>query len=287
LGLKKFWRDFGDGVLPNPVVEGEGRMRDIIGRIFGADLGGNRVVFFWQEHCRLPGKMLTDRSRIPFVVKIAYTAFVALHVTLNWQAYGPLNFLWFCDVAVLTLLVGLWLESSLLCSIAGVAILLPMGLWIFDLGARVVLGHYVFGFAGYMFDRRVPKDIRILSSFHLWMPLILVSTLRRLGYDRRAIWIQSVLGAVLILVCWFVSAAPPAHGLREAVNINWVYGPSDEAAQTFLPAGVYVGVMIVFYPLLIYLPTHLTLSALFAGRARGGALPFGLQLSERVAMVRL
>jgi hypothetical protein len=230
--------------------------------------------------------MLTDRSRIPLVVKLAYTAFVVVHVALNWQAYGPLNFLWFCDIAVLTLLAALWVESSLLCSIAAVAILLPMGLWIVDLCGRVALGHYIFGFAGYMFDRRVPRQIRILSSFHLWVPLILISTLGRLGYDRRAIWIQSVFGAVLILVCRLISAAPPGHGMHEAVNINWVYGPSEEAAQTFLPPVVYLGVMIVCYPLLIYLPTHLTLSALFAGRSREETLPFGLAVSERVAIVR-
>jgi hypothetical protein len=210
--------------------------------------------------------MLTDRSRIPLLLKLAYTAFVAVHVVLNWQAYGPMNFLWFCDIAVLILLGALWMESRLLVSVAAVAILLPMFLWIFDLGARIVLGHYVFGFAGYMFDRRVPKQIRILSSFHLWLPLVLLWTVSRLGYDRRAMGIQSVFAAVLLVACRLISAAPPGHVGQLGVNINWVYGPSDDAAQTFLPPMVYLGVMIVCYPLLIYLPTHLTLSALFSRR---------------------
>ena len=39
----------------------------------------------------MPGKS----PRIPLSVKLAYTAFVAVHVALTWQAYGPLNFLWF------------------------------------------------------------------------------------------------------------------------------------------------------------------------------------------------
>ena len=205
--------------------------------------------------------------RIPLSLKVAYTAFVAVHVALNWQAYGPLNFLWFCDIAVLTLLLALWTERSLLASIAAVAILLPMGLWAVDLAGRIALGHYIFGFAGYMFDRRVPVQIRVTSSFHLWLPLILLWTLHRLGYDRRALMIQSIFAGALLIACYFISSPPPSHTLHETVNINWVYGPGDDAAQTLLPPAVYLGVMILLYPLLIYLPTHLTLCALFTARS--------------------
>jgi len=218
--------------------------------------------------------MFDKTPRIPLSLKLAYTAFVVVHATLNWQAYGPLNFLWFCDIALLTLLVALWAESSLLASIAAVAILLPMGLWAVDLAARIVLGHYIFGFAGYMFDRRVPVQIRILSSFHLWVPVVLLRTLQRLGYDRRAMGIQSVFAAVLLVVCRLISSPPPSHYLHECANINWVYGPSDNAPQTYFPPVVYLGMMIVLYPLLIYLPTHMVLSALFGGRtARSGEEP--------------
>ena len=224
----------------------------------------------------MPGKI----QRIPLSLKLAYTAFCTVHVALNWQAYGPLNFLWFCDIAVLTLLAALWTERSLLASIAGVAILLPMGLWIIDLAGRIGLGHYIFGFAGYMFDRQVSVQIRVTSSFHLWLPVILLWTLNRLGYDRRALGIQSVFAAVLLIGCYFISSPPPSHGLHETVNINWVYGPGDDGAQTFVPPGVYLGVMILLYPGLIYLPTHLTLCALFGGRSRRSV---GLSVSGVVA----
>jgi hypothetical protein len=210
--------------------------------------------------------MPDTNSRIPLPLKLAYTAFVAVHVALNWQAYGPLNFLWFCDIAVLTLLLALWTESSLLTSIAAVSILLPMMLWAVDLAGRIALGHYIFGFAGYMFDRRVPREIRITSTFHLWLPLLIFSTLRRLGYDRRALIIQSIFGAFLLITCHLISSPPPSHTMHESVNINWVYSPSDDAPQTFLPPMLYLATMILLYPLLVYLPTHLTLSALFSRR---------------------
>ena len=206
-------------------------------------------------------------SRIPLPLKLAYTAFCVVHVVLNWQAYGALNFLWFCDIAVLTLLVALWCESSLLASIAAVEILLPMMLWGVDLAARIALGHYIFGFAGYMFDRRVPVQIRVLSSFHLWVPVVLLRTLQRLGYDRRAMGIQSVFSAVLLVVCRLVSSPPPSHYLHECVNINWVYGPADSGPQTYFPPVIYLGMMMVLYPVLIYLPTHMVLSALFTCRS--------------------
>src|SRR5580692_10860366 len=132
--------------------------------------------FFGRYFWRSVLEMFDKTPRIPLSLKLAYTAFVVVHASLNWHAYGPLNFLWFCDIALLTLLVALWAENSLLASIAAVAILLPMALWAFDLAARITLGHYIFGFAGYMFDRRVPVQIRILSSFHLWVPVVLLRT---------------------------------------------------------------------------------------------------------------
>ena len=44
--------------------------------------------------------------RIPLWLKIAYTAFLAVMVPVYWANYGPTNFLYFCDVALLLTLVG-------------------------------------------------------------------------------------------------------------------------------------------------------------------------------------
>ena len=40
-------------------------------------------------------------GRIPLVVKLLYTAFVCVLVPIYWHLYGPTNFLYFCDVALL------------------------------------------------------------------------------------------------------------------------------------------------------------------------------------------
>ena len=55
-------------------------------------------------------------TRIPLWFKLAYTAFCAVLVPTYLLAYGPTNFLYFCDVALLTTLVAIWLESPLLAS---------------------------------------------------------------------------------------------------------------------------------------------------------------------------
>ena len=54
---------------------------------------------------------------------------------------------------------------------------------------------------------------------------------------------------------------PPPHpnpGLTP-VNINYVWGPSDNTAQTFVHPYVWVAGLMVGMPLLLFLPTHFVL----------------------------
>ena len=61
---------------------------------------------------------------VPLWLKIVYSAFVAVVVPCYWVTYTPWNFLYFCDVALLVTLAGIWTESALLVSIPSVGILL-------------------------------------------------------------------------------------------------------------------------------------------------------------------
>ncbi len=81
---------------------------------------------------------LTSRSapRLPLWSKLLYTAFVAVLVPHYWQAYGPTNFLYFCDIALLLTCVAMWRESAVLASACAVGILLPQCLWMVDFLAR-------------------------------------------------------------------------------------------------------------------------------------------------------
>src|SRR5262249_13647659 len=101
---------------------------------------------------------------IPLWVKLAYTLFVAVLVPYYWKAYGPTNFLYFCDVALLLGLAALWLESPLLASSAAVGILLPQTLWVADLVGNF-FGRPITGMTAYMFRPDLSRLLRGLSLF--------------------------------------------------------------------------------------------------------------------------
>src|SRR5215468_2185747 len=76
-------------------------------------------------------------GRIPLWLKLAYTAFMAVLVPIYLHNYGPTNFLYFCDVALIITLVGIWIESPLLVSMCAVGILAPQTLWVVDFLTRL------------------------------------------------------------------------------------------------------------------------------------------------------
>ncbi len=202
--------------------------------------------------------------RIPLGVKLAYTGFVCVLVPHYLHAYGPTNFLYFCDVAVLMALVAVWREDALWASMPAVGILVPQALWMIDfLGG--LFGLHVVGMTAYMFDPGIPLFARGLSFFHFWLPLFLLWLVKRLGYDRRAFAAWTVVAWVLILVCYFfMPAGPaPADNPNLPVNINYVYGLSDSRPQPWMPPLAYLGLLLAGLPICVFLPTHWILRRVF------------------------
>ena len=150
-----------------------------------------------------------SRCKIPLAAKVAGAAFLAVLIPIYLHTYGPANFLWFCDTALILTVAGMWLESSLLISMCAVGILLPQGLWLVDCGGNL-LGFHLIGLTNYMFDRQLPLFTRGLSLFHGWLPLLLVWLLFRLGYDKRALFAWTGLAAGLVLSATFL-LRPPAR----------------------------------------------------------------------------
>jgi hypothetical protein len=54
---------------------------------------------------------------------MAGAVFLAVLLPIYLKTYGPTNFLWFCDAALILTVIGMWLESSLLISMCAVGIL--------------------------------------------------------------------------------------------------------------------------------------------------------------------
>src|SRR5947207_3596146 len=114
------------------------------------------------------GKPMTPK-KIPVPLKAAQTTFVALLIPVYWRQYGPANFLWFSDVALLTSVPALWLESPLLASTQAVGAFVPESMWAIDYGLGLFAGRTPIDIATYMFDRRIPRFVRALTLFHLWL----------------------------------------------------------------------------------------------------------------------
>ena len=180
-------------------------------------------------------------------VKVAYTIFLAVLVPVYWAHYGPANFLWFSDIALLGGGAALWLESPLLASMMMLAVLLPECAWNLDFFGRLLTGRRMFGMSAYMFERERPRFVRALSFFHVPLPIGLVWLVHRLGYDRRAWLGQSLLALVVLPVSYWLT--DPAE------NVNWVHGLG--ASQRRLPPWLYLALLIVAFSLVLYLPPHL------------------------------
>jgi len=191
---------------------------------------------------------------IPLWLKIAYTLMVATIVPVYLAHYGAANFLWFSDIALIVTGIALWEESLLLASMMAVGVLLPEVLWNVSFFARLLTGVRVSGLADYMFDRTIPLWIRSLSLFHIPMPVVLLWMLHTLGYDSRALPAQTALAWVILPLTYAVTDP------RE--NINWVFGPGGRPQRRF-PPRVYLGLVLVLFPLIVYVPTHFLLRALF------------------------
>jgi hypothetical protein len=206
--------------------------------------------------------MKSERTRghVPLWLKWTYTAFLLVLVPVYWANYGPTNFLYFCDVALLLGLLAVWTEKPIFASMAAVGILVPQLLWCLDFVTEL-LGLNLVGMTSYMFDEKLPLFLRGLSLFHGWLPFLLLFLVIRLGYDRRGFMAWTITSVVLCLIAFFF--LPPAGSVLEdpkaPMNINYVFGFDDKKAQTWMPAGVYLVAWIAALTTLAYLPTHLFL----------------------------
>ena len=199
--------------------------------------------------------LLSKKCRFPVWLNVLVTVYVLIFIPVYWVERGPANFLWFCDIALFITVFALWYESRLLASINAIGILLPELAWNLDFFFRLITGNHLFGLQGtaYMFTSAAPMSIRVLSLFHLFLPILVIWMLYRLGYDNRAFLVQTLIAwIVLPISCWVSSPS---------ANINWIFGLGSQP-QTWMPPYLFVIVLMVFFPVCVYLPTHLLLNRL-------------------------
>jgi hypothetical protein len=160
-----------------------------------------------------------------------------------WRHYGPANFLWFSDIALIGAVPAMWLENSAIASVLAVAVLIPELLWNVDYALRLLLRRRISGLTDYMFERDRPLKLRALSLFHVPLPLVLFWLLAEHGYAERIALPGAMLLAAIVLP-WSRVAAPADK------NINWTHG--WRRALTGRRTYLYSSWLLVF----VFLPTH-------------------------------
>jgi hypothetical protein len=201
----------------------------------------------------------SEHHHFPLVVKLIYSLFVGVLVPYYWSFYGPANFLWLCDIALLLTVVALWWESRFLASMQLVAVFLPSTIWLTDFLARLFTGYFLTRWTHYMFRPDIPLVIRILSLYHGWLPFLLLWMVWRRGYDHRSWIAQTVLTWIVLPICFFFT--DPIRAL------NGVFGPSGEHLQTWVAPGLWLLLMLAVYPICVYLPSHLIFRRILVKRS--------------------
>lgn len=185
--------------------------------------------------------------RIPLWLKISWSVWVLLWAPAYALYFGPENWLWFCNLANFAIAAGLWLESPLLLSWPAVSVLIVQILYTVDVAVRYFFGVFPIGGTKFMFDEAIPLQIRLLSlCMHVGTPPVLIFSLARLGYDRRALPLQVVVTAAVLAVSFF--GGPDR-------NLNWSWGPLFRRQDVVAPL-LYLPIAVVGYTLILYLPAH-------------------------------
>jgi hypothetical protein len=189
-------------------------------------------------------------KEIPRWWRWAAALWLAVWLPAYATTWGWRNFLALCDVAVIVTCAGLWARSALLLSSQALSAIMAGMLWAADVAARLLAGRHLFGGTEYMWDARVPLLVRLLSLFHLWLPVVVVLALRRTGYDRRGLWLQVALTAPLLVASRIFGAGK---------NVN--YALVDPLLhRQWGPVPLHLLAMWVGTSLVVYVPTHLILA---------------------------
>ncbi|MGB8800445.1 MAG: hypothetical protein WCC97_07150 [Candidatus Acidiferrales bacterium] len=202
----------------------------------------------------MPTTALTPPQKIPGWLRYLTLLILILWFAAYWHAWGPANFLHLCDIAVILTCIGLYINSALLISSQAVSSVLIDIVWTLDVAARLVFGRHLIGGTEYLFDATTPLWARLLSLFHVVLPIILLWSLARLGYDRRAWKLQSAILLPVLIASRFVT---PDQNLNFAVRDPFLH-------RSYGPAPTHLAITFLFLVFVVYFPSNLLFSRVFS-----------------------
>jgi hypothetical protein len=139
-------------------------------------------------------------------------ALLVVYIVTYTRVYGAANFLFLCNLSVVLVVAGLWAGSALLLSSQAVGILLVGTAWGLDVASWFLFRVHVIAGTEYMWDPRYPLFARLLSVYHVVLPIVLFWALRRLGYDRRGYGLQCLIAIAGVALGRFFPAEMNLNG---------------------------------------------------------------------------
>ncbi len=164
--------------------------------------------------------------------------------------WGFGNFVQLCDLAVILTVAGMWTGSALLLSSQAAGSLVINSIWVLDIAARLITGQHLIGGTEYMWDAQYPLWVRLLSLYHVAVPVVLLWALRRTGYDPRG-WLLQAAISVPVLIA--------SRLLDPAKNLNFAH-VDPILHVSFRPAPLHLAIILFCLIAVIYWPTHQILS---------------------------
>ena len=193
--------------------------------------------------------MAAPFPRLRWVVLVWLVAWIPVY----WYFWGWETFLQLCDVSLVLGCLGLFSGNALLISTQAVATPAVGMFWALDVAWRLIIGHHLIGGTEYLWDERFPLWIRLASSYHVVLPIVLIWALERVGYDRRAWAAQSGIAAALLVISRVVK---PERNMNFAVRAAIFH-------RSLGPAPLHLAITFAVLVLALYGPVHLALVRLF------------------------
>src|ERR1700735_270508 len=113
------------------------------------------------------------RARVPDWLRWSALLWLAIWVPAYWHAWGAANFLHLCDLAVILTCIAIWTDNALLISSQAISSPVVDALWALDAAWTFFFGHHLIGGTEYLFDPTHPLWIRLLTLFHVVLPVLL------------------------------------------------------------------------------------------------------------------
>jgi hypothetical protein len=187
-------------------------------------------------------------------VKIAVAVWVAVWLPSYLIVYGWRDLAHLSDIGIALVAIGVWSSNRLLLSSQAVGLVLPSVIWCVDVVWAVASGRHLIEGIGYLWSGQYPLWVRLLSFYHVPLPVLLVWCVARLRYDRRGLPLEGAIGAVALVAA--------RRWCPETKNINFAFR-DPLFNRSWGPAPLHLVVIFAGMFVLLFLPVHWALAKAF------------------------